>query len=1562
MADDKYLLGEDYITNDITQIEQVKSTFTEDDDGNLEAAKNYNAGRVKLKCFINRYCPVNKGLHTNYGLVFNSFTLKSVPEEVLKNFSFVPGLEGLFLKPRISYRSNFIVFPIESHTLAPLNLDNLGEKLTAEKYERIEKYTDSIFPTFPDYAEYQTWVAVTSPIDGKKVPPEADYVCDDDCPSNQSRARWKYTPFPRVTDSDNNNEEDKDKSQEPEDSYVLFPSQMASAPLIIEIKPPTKEELKKELEEFNKKAEDYIEEKGGDDFSNRLDKLTDAEKEDMVNFIAENASTDLIFDFLKGNAADLKTPQQLALLDIYKDALNRSGSPIPIEAERITKAQFDKEFPTLSPAYQDWINSNPRLPSGETVTGAAWLSAEAKKIVSNWYADNASSGLLNYWIDSTPEGKFLDATITNALKIQKARQENLIKDTGGLTAVSNANLAAKNILEATQTDAESLAEAKAIGNSLAGAAANLLGIGGSIDWGTATQEKRDLQSEFWANNFSSGFINNVIKNIENNETNNVRKEIENRNKLAAAYKARDIQIEKARKEAAKDAYLKKQALHWRVKKKTPLFKGQDFFFEFRNISVEKDIKNIDSKEFVDKTYNFMDVNFKGDTALSVTDGKVTGHRPINQSVVTYKKKITKADGFIGVEYEKGEDSIKFFDFHRQPYLILEMKGTGGHYFFVFAEKYNPICFKAVDVTDGDGESVKVSYLLSEYKKVVGKQLFSGVGFTMSVRNHLGRIVITFSSLEGSPWIIDNIEKRVESKEDVIFRTPANCELYLWGGSNAIAFSFNPLQYNKSATISLPPSPKKVTGSSDDIDDDEPGFTVNDLGIGSHHMVLSTSDMIPQKFNEGKYKRVTYYVEGSSEQNEDGESTNIGDDLYLQTSNHFYGCDAHEIREVYFTRGNNEAQIFEKGLSNALHGCKFTNTDDYIKDSEVSTLTVPSKIYINSEISTNNLGVMDSNLGVSSQDLEKNIKNLKSFVTSVELSAGSHMFVGEKSIEDFSIAISNEKTKNPQRSLLESADAQQSANTNRFDSIPEGAWVLKNCITPVVTHLRLVSIPLNEGAWTPQGEGLDVSKHVLKFSDSWSAQDYIAAEHSGSISFFVNDSGGQEGTEASNFPHSEELEAMKDKAFYIEVWAGYDNCSYTFGKVKDGSEPLYYKLFTGICFGGTITQEPMIRKMECKIVDYSKILKDTLFFNSPFFDGMRDANAVYEILKMAAFKEIGKGTVEIGDGDGIYGVTDPAALVSSCCDNTGGFIMSTSDRRSYEYEEYALPFSYSRIQDPFFRFKDGSNLYDALVGFAKRGNKMMFFDSFGAFHYQSSMGIKMASLANEELDDYAIWKYRTSETPDIDLESGEQTAWQYVFNVMTKEGTVEDVYNNIHMVTSTPNFEVILGDRTNWDSITDPSIKGFLGYRRTMFQQESLFGRADALKNIMDYYKAFWVPPLVYSFETYGQPLRIFDVARIDDKNILITSISSEIDPNTNRWWQNIQGEYLGVSIAVEEKQGTNRDEPFGPGQSPLADRVQDTSFDNIWRRFASDAYESASSAVQTAASAAESVIRSLPFF
>jgi hypothetical protein len=101
---------------------------------------------------------------------------------------------------------------------------------------------------------------------------------------------------------------------------------------------------------------------------------------------------------------------------------------------------------------------------------------------------------------------------------------------------------------------------------------------------------------------------------------------------------------------------------------------------------------------------------------------------------------------------------------------------------------------------------------------------------------------------------------------------------------------------------------------------------------------------------------------------------------------------------------------------------------------------------------------------------------------------------------------------------------------------------------------------------------------LEYSDSWSATEFTQLDHTGTINFLLT----------SNLPYSDnivtdKLYSLQNKTFYIEIWAGYRDCSYS----KTNG---FFKLFTGMCKGGTISYEYGKIIMNCKITDYTTILQ------------------------------------------------------------------------------------------------------------------------------------------------------------------------------------------------------------------------------------------------------------------------------------------------------------------------------------------------------------------------------------
>jgi hypothetical protein len=442
------------------------------------------------------------------------------------------------------------------------------------------------------------------------------------------------------------------------------------------------------------------------------------------------------------------------------------------------------------------------------------------------------------------------------------------------------------------------------------------------------------------------------------------------------------------------------------------------------------------------------------------------------------------------------------------------------------------------------------------------------------------------------------------------------------------------------------------------------------------------------------------------------------------------------------------------------------------------------------------------------------------------------------------------------------------------------WILSDCKTPIANLVRLISEPLSDSAWPTKS--IDASPLVLSYNENWSSTDFTKMEHSATIRFLIN-----KGREDDAL--REEIEALKNKAFYVSIDAGYNGCNYVGTRAKGSIESpddegiSVTRMITGICYGGVITEKAGERVFECKIFDYSKILEQGIIFNSPFFDGVRDVNAIYELAKMVSFKEDAVG--------------DPAFLLARIVEKTkdaneyggGDGLQSPDGRIVTKSKVYALPHGYNILQGgALFRFNDGDNIASAMDKIGKRSGKVLFFDNYGMLHYEAFpiAGLlfdpNLSSVASADKVP-SKWKFSVSPlTEDAIL----------LHTQLSRENVVGELFNNIFIFSSTPRQEFLFADSINKKSLKDPTSEGFIGYRKTFYQAEGIFGDEDAVKNYAQHLTKFYRPPVVYKFETFGVPIRAFDIAEVDGQKMIVVNVSHTMDAKENKWWMSVEGEWF----------------------------------------------------------------------
>ena len=920
----------------------------------------------------------------------------------------------------------------------------------------------------------------------------------------------------------------------------------------------------------------------------------------------------------------------------------------------------------------------------------------------------------------------------------------------------------------------------------------------------------------------------------------------------------------------------KNGIHWRLEKSTPLFMGQDFFIEFHKDNLTEDIANFDIiEEFQNdpgKKYECINSNI----ILPGTTGDLKDVQPpANQAVKTYKPKINKENNTLEA-WEADEESANYYDMNRQAYYIVELGSDlddlsvpsneesinkGAKYIIFIPQNWYPTIFKiakkVAETTDGD-EGVQggaaapeyklTAYNLGVYQGIHGSELIKQRDkFRMTVRNHLGKLIITFDGNEDNPWIVQGPD---------IFVVPEG-KMSVWGGNISSGVIFSPLIYNQKHTMILPPG---VVGSCNGYQ-----FGTN-LGIGD----------LAYELNIGKVGKKGFYRRISPDQ----------PGIEIQKGS-IYSCDAQAIREVAIKEGLSsvleDGEIgpnylgLAGGVSTQLRALKFS--ERAASGYGLSAGPVPTTPINNSgAISNIDDGILKSAIGLEVDG--KSEDEILEWATPVNLVSGGHYF----------------KTNDQ-----------------------EEAWELKNCKTPIITGITFTLRDVDDPLWGANQTRKRIDHRMLNFTDTWSASDYHKIDHSGGISIYLNDYdtdpakiGDPDGADADNFMTLNDVKKLQRRQFYISIDVLYENCT---GAGDRGPLPFQKisreRIFTGIAKNATVKQSYGVQTMDLELVDYFDVLEGKAFFNSPFFDGVRDINAVYEILRIAGFSTDSNLNIVGGNSPG------PAFLLKQAAYADGKFTSSYFGDQVI-MEPYALPQSYNRLSEPFFKPEDGANLYDIMFEFAKRSNKMMYFDRYGVFHYENRAfddHIFAQGVSNVAVEPRWAWtsipaSAKANVVHDYSGVPSEVINGLLIEGEATIKYDISSCYNEFKVVTSTPNREIIIGSDIDYNKFKGSfnqrqNEQGWLGYRRPLYQAEGIFGSEFAVEQMIQNYSKVKQPPIEVSFQAKGLPVKALDVGVLHMFNyrpnaksearlvpFIITNVSSTIDPRKNSWDQTIQGEWI----------------------------------------------------------------------
>jgi hypothetical protein len=888
-----------------------------------------------------------------------------------------------------------------------------------------------------------------------------------------------------------------------------------------------------------------------------------------------------------------------------------------------------------------------------------------------------------------------------------------------------------------------------------------------------------------------------------------------------------------------------RGVHWRLVKRTPLFKGEDFFIRFYKqandtvLNVGKRHSTPFSEEF--SQYWPLDIHRNDYILVEDTRGR-------NIDGLLRKRNLA-----ISPQTAEGEDkNSNTFDFQDQAYYIIElgMGDRNDNYFIIITERGNPIFVHFVHgvaaYSSNSGPTV-VSKKLSEFEEVTGEQLINADWFDITVRNHLGRLLIQFrgDGIRVPPWIVEKWEwtPEVDSvsgepflRDKISSISVPRGNMCIMGGNIRSGFIFGPLQY-EGTHISMIYPPRESTAREEDMDlafkDEVPvkltaktmagAFTSSPFFLptdGVHEIRYSSSDI----FIEDMVNNIVM------------PNKNMFDQSLFTQDAQFY---KDYIEEDIITSRRRASKTYEYG--SFFYDETIRDFAD-LKNCRSSNITVRKYKYLDDPSSKK-----------------------QAFSILVGMMAGDHVFT------DLFWERGSPPNLDTPKVLLENLSP---------DKYNDEQWYVPACKTPIVTSIRLISHESKSLRWndgTSVGSGvngnpdqgvspyfIDASDHVMSFSDSWSASGFSEIEHTGTINFYLN-----RGMPVENNV-TDALMALQNKFFYIEIWAGYSRLC------KDGGYPSatrqegMYKLFTGVCPGGSIDYQYGKTIMSCKIEDYTSVLKGTRFFNSPWFDGVKDINCIHEIMQMAGFR-----------GRGKY---DPGSLIRSLSDGANRRVQDVFfhhfDGRMFKMESYALPSGYNRLDQPAFKFNDGEPYIDAIQKIAKRAGKVFFFDQFGVAHYENFQdiiqsnylgGVPLISLMNF--------------TTNPELYGG-----QIVYNKLERTYDVNSIFNHIKMMSNTPDFHLLIKDSLNLSSMENPDSEGFIGFLKTYYNQEPMFGSKEAVMAAIKKYSVSFRPKIKSTFETYGFPLRANDIVSIDGENTRVVKVNHNINAEKNLWWMEVETE------------------------------------------------------------------------
>jgi hypothetical protein len=139
-----------------------------------------------------------------------------------------------------------------------------------------------------------------------------------------------------------------------------------------------------------------------------------------------------------------------------------------------------------------------------------------------------------------------------------------------------------------------------------------------------------------------------------------------------------------------------------------------------------------------------------------------------------------------------------------------------------------------------------------------------------------------------------------------------------------------------------------------------------------------------------------------------------------------------------------------------------------------------------------------------------------------------------------------------------------------------------------------------------------------------------------------------------------------------------------------------------------------------------------------------------------------------------------------------------------------------------------------------------------------------------------------------------------------ERLVSDVVNEIKVISTSVNGEILIAGHVNYDSLRNPDVPGFLGYHKTFLQMDGIFGSEANIKWIVKNYTKMFIPPIKVSFKAIGRnKIKALDVITFrplgsrEKQPLIVSSVRSEVDASSNTWYQDFECLWLFPSQDIQ---------------------------------------------------------------